>query len=84
MSTTATVTLKITNGYEDGSEVVTTPVAEVPLPIPMDLDERVEWGYEHIFPHTGTGRPEGNSWYEVEVAESTAPELLGATFEFGF
>ncbi|MEU0344217.1 hypothetical protein ABZ092_36060 [Streptomyces bobili] len=79
---TATLTLHITNGYEDGSEVITTPVVEVP--IPAELDELSDWADDHIFPHTGTGRSDGDSWYEVKVTESTAPELLGRTFEFGF
>ncbi|MFG2923907.1 hypothetical protein ACGFYA_20680 [Streptomyces sp. NPDC048305] len=81
---TATVTLTITNGYEDGSEVVTTPVVEIPLPIPEELNELVDWENDHIFPHTGTGKSQGDSWYEVEITKSTAPELLGRTFEFGF
>jgi hypothetical protein len=82
---TATLALTIVNAYEGGSEIVTIPVIEVPLPLPAeDTDERTDWEYEHIFPHTGTGRSEGDSWYDVVVAESTAPELLGLTFEFGY
>ncbi|MFE9254055.1 hypothetical protein [Streptomyces sp. NPDC006879] len=62
-----------------------TPVVEVPLPLPEeDSAEREDWEYDHLFTHTGTGRTGGDSWCDVEIVESTAPELLGLTFEFGY
>ncbi|MEU6572312.1 hypothetical protein [Streptomyces sp. NPDC046805] len=83
--TTAIVKLRIENTYEDGVEVVTSGIATVPLPIPdEDTGDRTDWEYEHIFPHTGTGNESGDAWYDVEIVESTAPELFGLTFEFGY
>ncbi|MGW8953477.1 hypothetical protein [Streptomyces sp. NPDC055709] len=79
---TATIKLRIENAYADGAEIETQAVITVPLPYPYDLNEQAEWDYEHIFPETGTGRS-GDAIYEVEIVESTAPELLGKTFEFG-
>ncbi|AXH70276.1 hypothetical protein SEA_HAIZUM_72 [Streptomyces phage Haizum] len=79
---TATIKLRIDNAYEDGSEIETEAVTTVPLPYPDDADEQTDWAYEHIFPETGTGRTDGAAYYEAEIVESTAPELLGKTFEF--
>jgi hypothetical protein len=83
--TTATITLRIENRYEDGSEIETTSVVTVPLPLPEeDTAERSDWEYDHIFPETGTGQESGDAWYDVEITDSTAPELVGLTFEFGY
>jgi hypothetical protein len=82
---TAIVKLRIENTYDDGVEVVTHPIATVPLPIPAeDTSERTDWEYEHIFPETGIGQEHGDAWYDVEIVESTAPELFGLTFQFGY
>jgi len=81
----ATIALRIENRYDDGVEVETTAVATVPLPLPAeDTSERTDWEYEHIFPLTGTGQESGDAWYDVEITHSTAPELTGLTFEFGY
>ncbi|QBI99436.1 hypothetical protein SEA_CAELUM_76 [Streptomyces phage Caelum] len=79
----AVIRLHIENAYADGVEIDTESVITVPLPYPDDLSEQTDWEYEHIFPETGAGR-EGDAVYEVEVVESSAPELLGKTFEFGY
>jgi hypothetical protein len=71
------VTLRIENHYED--ETVTT---EVKATIPID-DGTEDWSREHIFPHTGTEREDGPSTYDVEIVNSSVPELTGRTFEFG-
>jgi hypothetical protein len=82
---TAIVKLRIENWYEDGFKVATEEVVTVPLPLPAeDTGERTDWEYEHIFPHTGTGNESGDAWYDVEIVESTDPELFGLTFEFGY
>lgn len=81
----ATVKLHITNTYEDGDEVVTQPTVQVPIPVPdRETAEFEEWEWEHILSHTGTGRTDGDAWYDVEIIESTAPELVGMKFEFGY
>ncbi|WP_031513660.1 hypothetical protein [Streptomyces sp. NRRL F-5123] len=80
----ATVKLAITNTYEGGAEIKTEAVVTVPLPLPAeDTDERSDWADDHIFPETGAGRTRGNAWYDVEIVESSVPELLGLTFRFG-
>lgn len=79
----AVIRLHIENAYADGVEIDTESVVTVPLPYPDDLSEQTDWEYEHIFPETGAGR-EGDAVYEVEVVESSAPELLGKIFEFGY
>lgn len=80
----ATVTLLIENHYELYSMVVTTPTVTIPLPPdPADTEAYDEWEYDYILSETGTGRCGGDSWYFVEITESTAPELLGRKFEFG-
>ncbi|MFE7463085.1 hypothetical protein ACFU6R_03135 [Streptomyces sp. NPDC057499] len=81
----ATISLRIENRYESGFEVETTSTVMVPLPLPEEgTEERSDWEYDHIFPETGTGFGDGDSWYDVEVTHSTATELLGLTFEFGY
>lgn len=81
---TATVTLRIENHYVGGPVIVTTPTAAIPLP-PDAADEEAmwEWEQDHIFNYTGTGREHGDAAYFVEIVESTVPELVGRTFEFG-
>ena len=82
---TAILQLRIENTYESGRTVITTATATVLLPLPAeDSDERSDWEYDNIYQHTGTGRTEGDAWYDVEVVGSTEPELLGLTFEFGY
>lgn len=81
----ATIKLRIENRYEGSDSVVTEATTTVPLPLPAeDTDARTDWEYDHIFSQTGTGRTEGDAWYDVEVVESSEPELLGLTFEFGY
>ncbi|QPB09897.1 hypothetical protein KGG73_gp63 [Streptomyces phage Sentinel] len=80
----AVIRLRIENWYEDGFKVATEAVVTVPLPYPDDLNEQTDWEYDHIFPETGTGTEGGDAWYDVEIVESTALELLGKTFEFGY
>jgi hypothetical protein len=81
----AKVRLRIENTYESGSTIITEPTVIVTLPIPAQYtDARSEWEYEQIFPHTGTGRCEGDSWYDVEIVESDQPALIGMTFAFGY
>lgn len=81
-----TVSLAIENTYEDGDTVNTT-VTDVVIPEPPtdeESDEYADWSREHIFQFTGTGRTKGDSFYDVEITKSSAPELVGRTFEFGY
>jgi hypothetical protein len=83
---TVTVSLEIENTYLDGDTVITT-VTDVVIPDPPadeDSDEYHEWGREHIFQFTGTGRTEDDSWYDVTITASSRPELIGRTFQFGY
>lgn len=45
-----------------------------------------EWDQDHIMPLTGTGRTDGDSWYDVTVTSSDRPDILpiGQTFDFGY
>lgn len=82
---TATVRLHIENHYELYDSVTTSREATVPLPVPEEgTEERNDWEYEHIYPETGAGRSDGDSWYDVKIVESTVPELVGLEFEFGY
>jgi hypothetical protein len=83
--TTARVTLRIENYYELYPTEITIRSANVPLPVPPEeTDARSAWEYEYIHAETGAGHPDGDSWYDVEITASTAPELLGMTFQFGW
>lgn len=81
----AWVKLNILNTYELYPTEVTQATVAVPLPVPPEgSDERHDWEYEFIHAHTGVGHSDGDSWYDVEIIASTAPELIGMTFEFGY
>ena len=83
-----TVTLRITNAYDDGTEVVTLVKTVVPALSEHadfhDWDEWDAWAEEHLFPHTGTGKADGNSGYTVAIIDSDQPPLVGRTFDFGY
>jgi len=81
---TVTLTLMIENHYEFYPTVLTTATVTIPAP-PNPGDEAAydEWAYDHIYPQTGTGHEDGDSWYFVDVIESTDPTLLRHRFEFG-
>lgn len=78
-----TVSLHIVNTYEDG-EVITTEItgAEVATPPPAgDLDD---WAEGTIDPLTGTGKTNGDAWYDATITASSEPSLVGTTYEFGY
>jgi hypothetical protein len=80
------LTLEIDNVYEDGEDVQTVAQVQVSEPQGSDgSDTRSDWEMDEIFPHTGTGRTDGNSAYFVNVAASSRPDLIpvGTTYEFG-
>lgn len=83
-----TLDLRILNTYEDGDEYTTVKcgVEVPPPPVEEYSDAYTDWADEHIFPHTGTGRTKGDSWYDVTVTASSAPHLIpvGTTYEFGY
>ncbi|WP_127498871.1 hypothetical protein [Actinoplanes solisilvae] len=82
---TATVRLYIENTYEFFGTQITTPTVTVTLPVPDEgTDDRETWEYDNVFAHTGVGHTDGDSWYDVMIVESSAPELVGLTFEFGY
>lgn len=80
--------LKIENTYENYDDVTTYAVATVPAPpAEDDEDEYDEWKMTHIIdPYTGVGHTDGDSWYDVDVVESSAPDLIpvGTKYDFGY
>lgn len=84
---TITISLEIENTYDDGYEVTTYAKDEV-IPAPPTLDEDsvdyADWAQTEIFPFTGTGKTEGDSWYDVTVLACSDERLVGRTFEFGY
>jgi hypothetical protein len=80
------VSLAIENRYEDDS-VILTQVKDAVIPVtPRDGDAEAmdAWEYEHIFSFTGTGRTEGESWYDVTVTACSDRTLIGKTYMFGY
>lgn len=87
------IVLQIENTYEaePGSrrlKRVTIPTrveAQIaPPPNSKDGEEWTQWLDENILPHTGTGRSEGDAWYDVKVIECEDPTLVGREFSFGY
>lgn len=81
MTGRVTVSLRIENTYADGETVTTTVDTTVSPPTWDELDE---WAWEEIFPHTGTGKTDGDSWYDVKITASSEPRLVGRKFEYGY
>lgn len=81
------LSLRIENTYELHDDVVTYALAVVPLP-PKDgnADDHEAWAYEHIQALTGVGHSSGDSWYDVEVIDSSAPDVIevGTTWDWGY
>lgn len=77
------IDLSIQNIYPD--EVVTTTVTGLTVPAPDDYDTETldAWAQQHLFEHTGTGRTDGESGYDITITASTDSRLLRRTFEFG-
>ncbi|MFJ7907475.1 hypothetical protein [Kitasatospora sp. NPDC096204] len=79
----AIVTLQINSAYSDGTEIDTTVITKVAVPVPEEgTFERDEWEDEYLYPHTGAGRM-GDSLKTVEITESSAFGLVGIVAEFG-
>lgn len=80
-----TISLTIENTYELYDDVTTYVYdALIPPPPPEGSPEWDDWEYEHIHSWTGTGRTDGDSWYDVTVTACSDPSLVGRTFDFGY
>lgn len=81
------LSLRIDNRYEVKERVTTTEYnlwMSAPPDETSEPEAFEEWVREHIFNRTGTGEERGNSWYDVEVIDSSRPDWVGRTFEFGY
>jgi len=81
----ATIDLEIENVYADGRKIVTRVMDALVQAPQKDSDEEAlaEWAWDQLFPFTGTGRYEGDAWYQVFVTACDVPSLGGRKFEFG-
>jgi hypothetical protein len=84
------LSIKIDNVYEDGEEVTNTlydlNVEEPPAgrtAADVDSEEWADWAYDNLFPHTGTGKTQGDAGYFVEVIACDDPTMVGTKFEWG-
>ena len=82
---TTTVSLRIANRYPDGVVMTTVEGVTVPAPPPLNDTAAVDdWAYDYLFPHTGTGRTDGDAWYDIAVTAADVPALVGREFEYGY
>jgi hypothetical protein len=87
-----TVSLHIINTYEFYPTVPVTvtdaQIARPPLRRPPVTDAELQalddWAYDHIYPYTGVGHTDGDSWYDVTVTASSLRWLTGYTFDWGY
>lgn len=87
---TITITIHIDNFYvDDGDHVLVDKTITVP-PAPLDRaqdsgeSEYDLWAEDYLYPHTGTGREEGDAGYFVEITASPDDAtLVGQKFEWG-
>jgi len=77
------VSLRIENRYEFYETVVTEVTDEIIPALAPDEDEQ-DWAQEFIYPWTGTGHTDGDSWYDVEVTTSSDPTMVGRKYDFGY
>lgn len=88
------VTLEVENTYELYPDANRT-FRNAPLPIPpfgsepTDPDDQQawdDWADEYIRDggYVGVGHEDGDSWYDVEITESSLPSLVGETFDWGY
>lgn len=81
-----TVTYEIKNRYEDGDMIVTR-IRDVRIPAPppeSDTAAYDAWLYQHVHDFTGTGRCDGDAYYDVTVTACSDPTLVGRSFQFGY
>lgn len=87
---TVHLTLEIENTYELYEDETTHKEVDVPVPPAEDSSAYEDWEYDNIHAATGSdqpgGKPNGDSWYDVEVKASSRPDLIpvGTTYEFGY
>ena len=82
------MTLKIENTYagDGGLFTIVTRVRVTAPPPPDEGDEQAwdSWRHENVFEYTGTGRIEGDAWYDVTVTGCADPAWVGRKFDFGY
>lgn len=85
------LSLRIENAYELYEDVVTYRAVVVPLPPSQDGEDdasvqaRRDWEWDYIFCWTGVGHEDGDSWHDVEILESSHPDIVavGNKYDFG-
>lgn len=78
--------LKIENVYPDGTIKNTKEILVPDAPtLDLDADDELvqEWAFAWLYPHTGTGRTEGDAGYFVEIIGASRKDLVGREFEWG-
>jgi hypothetical protein len=86
------ISLHITNQYElyPTVEVTITDTTIAACPIDhlprtdAEAEAFADWAYDNIYASTGVGHTDGDSWYHVTVTDSSAPWLVGHTFDWGY
>lgn len=78
--------LLIENRYGLGECVMTSPHVKCDAPPPPESDGSAfeAWVELNIRDYTGTGRVEGDAWYDVTVIDSSDPAWIGRQFDFGY
>lgn len=80
------ISLAIENRYPGGL-MIPTEVVDAVIPAPPAEDDAAAmdaWEYDYIFSCTGTGRTDGDSWYDVMVTACSNPALVGKMYAFGY
>lgn len=83
---------RVENFYVDlGDEIITESEAELPTPpgpLPTgdrEVSQEIQaWVDEHLFAMTGTGRTKGEATYDLEITESSRPDLVPVGWSFGW
>lgn len=81
------VTLTVENTYAEHEDVTWTirnAIIEPPPP-DQDCDDYREWEQTWVIDlFTGAGHTTGDSWYDIEITDSSDPALKGHTITWGY
>jgi hypothetical protein len=82
--TSVVLTFTVSNAYEYYDTIDYT-VTNAVVPAREPDEDPDDWAYKQLYQEfTGVGHPSGDSWYDIEILESSDPTLVGQKFDWGY
>lgn len=79
--------IEVENTYEFHEDVTTYASVVVPIPPAEGTDAYEEWKFNQLIDRViGVGYTDGDSWYDLMVLESSAPDIIpvDTTYDWGY